>query len=652
MTAGTDSQADASTTAGASTTASGPATGDYGPSFYRQVYVTGSGRFLPGKPVDNAAMDDYIAPINRHSTRIKRRILEENGILTRHYASAPDGTPRHTAVDMAAQALHAALDDAQLPLADLRLLATGSSGGDVAMPGLANMLQGELKAPPLEAHSHHGICAAGVAALKNVANLIEHGGHSHGAVTTVEYPSRMFRATRFAPRGYDVDFDAHFLRWMLSDGAGACVLRKQPARHRLSLRLDWVHLKSFSGDLPACMQLGTAAQASRSYLDYPSLADAEADGAFLLRQDTRLLPQLFEVAIHEYAALVRAGHVDPASVDHFLCHYSSESLGKVCEDLMEKAGLSIPRERWYSNLARCGNTGSASFFIMLDGLLRERELKPGERILCFVPESGRFTVGFMQLTVVDGRDSGTAAEPVKAHASDATHIAAPHDPATADDPRLRATLQELAAVWHDYRSQVWRTPLATRIREGHMTREDYLRWMACWIPQVREGSIWMRQAAASLSPRFALLQALIEAHAGDEQFDFRILFEDYQTAGGTAPDIDSLRRNPGGEGLNAYMHALSKQTDPLGLLGGIYIIEGTGQRIVPVLLPMLRRQLDLPERCFRFLKYHGENDLEHLAHWLDAVRIVLAADPGSADAIVATARRIAQLYLMQWEHVL
>ena len=178
--------------------------------------------------------------------------------------------------------------------------------------------------------------------------------------------------------------------------------------------------------------------------------------------------------------------------------------------------------------------------------------------------------------------------------------------------------------------------------------------MQAWIPQVREGSLWMREgAASSVSARFADLAGLIETHAGDEQNDYMILFEDYRTAGGAIDDIDNLRRNPGGEALNAYLHALAATQDPVGLLGAVYIIEGTGQRIIPALLPLMKASLDLPANAFRFLDYHGANDEHHLARWLQAVEIVLASDNdgSAARAILATARRTAQMYLMQFEHI-
>jgi 3-oxoacyl-[acyl-carrier-protein] synthase-3 len=644
------------------------------PTRFDRVYLEGTGRFLPGAPIDNEAMDAWIAPLNRISARIKKRILGENGIRTRHYAVDAAGNTVHSNAAMAAQAVHACLADAQLGLADIGLLAAGTSGGDALMPGFASMLQGELGAPPMETLSSHGICASGVGAWMYAAQAIELGAHRHALVAATEMPSRLFKRSRYAARDYDADFDAHFLRWMLSDGAGALLLTDTPGTRRgVRLRLRWMHQRSFSGDYPVCMQLGLTLDRSRSHLDYASWQEAEAAGALFLRQDIRLLPHLFDVGIHEYARLAHEGWVDPASIDHFLCHYSSERFAPVVDELMQKAGLSIPRERWYSNLVTRGNTGAASIFVMLDEFLATHTLVPGQRILCFVPESGRFTVAFVLLEVeavdeapahaaVDehserlfvrrGRDRRRQRADTPPAIADADVVAPPHDPADAP-AALRHLLGELATIWHDYRSQAWRTPLIRRIREGRFARADYLRWMQHWIPQVREGSRWMREGAASVQAPFLALRALIETHAGDEQDDFQILFDDYRKAGGTIENIDDLRRNPGGEALNSYLHALAATPNPLGLLGAIYIIEGTGQRIIPALLPLMKACPDLPADAFRFLDYHGANDEHHLARWLHAIEIVLAhdADGSGAAAISATARRTASLYLMQFEHV-
>jgi 3-oxoacyl-[acyl-carrier-protein] synthase-3 len=626
------------------------------PTQYDDIFIAGTGFHLPGEPVDNDGMDAYIAPLSRISGRIKQRILTENGIRTRHYAIAPDGGTRESNAQMAAAAIRAALADARCDLAAIDVLACGTSGGDAIMPGFANMVQGELGAPPLHTHTSVGVCAASLGALAFAAGQVQQGDARRALAVGSDLPSRMFKRSRFAPRGYDADFNAHFLRWMLSDGAAALVLahRDELDPDAPRLRLKWVHQKSFSGDHPVCMQLGLNLEATRSWHDYDSASAAEADGALALRQDIRLLPNLFDIAIHEYAGLVQQGLVDPQRVDHFLCHYSSERFRPVVDELMHAAQLAIPQQRWWTNLHTRGNTGAASLFVMLSEFVRTRELKEGEQIFCFVPESGRFTVAYALFEVErpDARPARAATAVASAPAPDGeVAIAAPHDPAAVGDPRLANLLQRLAEVWHGYRSEAWRTPLVRALVQRRFTNDDYVHWMACWIPQVREGSRWMREAVASMRAPYAALADLVETHAGEEQFDFRILFDDYRSAGGTADSIDALRRTPGGEALNSYLHAKAAEPSPVGLLGAIYVIEGTGQRIVPALLPLLQSQLKLPPSALRFLAYHGANDEHHLARWLRGVSLVLAADPSghADDDIVHTARRTATLYLMQWQ---
>ena len=624
----------------------------YRPSHYQNVYLIGSGHFLPGEPVNNEEMDAFIAPINNQSQRIKRRILAENGIQQRYYAINQDGTTQFSATEMAAQSVKRCLENAGRTLNDVTLLTTGSGGGDVLMPGLANMLQGELKAPPLETHSHHGICASGVHALKDAANLIDSQSHQDALVSAMEFPSRFFKKSRFAAMNYDLDFDAHFLRWMLSDGAGACYLSSKPdERNETALKLEWIHSKSFSGDFPVCMQLGQATEGGKSFLDTASFAEAEAEGLFAVRQNIRLLPQLFEVGIHEYAALAKEGYVNPDEVDYFLCHYSSESLGVEADQLMQEAGLAIPRDKWFSNLASCGNTGSASIFIMLSEFLRKTDLKEGDTIFCFVPESGRFTVSYFMFSVVKTPEQSLPAM------NNGQTIKPPHEADGSKDKYVQKTLQELATIWHDYRSQIWRTPLVKTILQGNLDLQQYREWMACWVPQVREGSKWMRVASSNLSAEFHELKAIIETHAGEEQDDYEILFDDYLAAGGEVNTIDELRRNPGGDALNAYMYSAAESVNPIGLLGAIYIIEGTGQRIVPVLLPELRKQLPLTDRGFRFLRYHSQNDMHHLTRWLNALSLALNVTDleqrsENARAVLRAAKHVAQLYQLQWEYIL
>jgi hypothetical protein len=129
---------------------------------FQRVYLESAGYFMPGEPVSNEGMDAYIAPLNRMSERIKRRILAENGIRERYYAIDAEGRTVHSNAQLAAGAVRHCLAQGAAELSRVSLLASGSSGGDTLMPGFANMIQGELAAPPMETLSVHGICAAGV----------------------------------------------------------------------------------------------------------------------------------------------------------------------------------------------------------------------------------------------------------------------------------------------------------------------------------------------------------------------------------------------------------------------------------------------------------------------------------------------------------
>ncbi|MEM7251575.1 MAG: iron-containing redox enzyme family protein [Pseudomonadota bacterium] len=619
---------------------------------FDNAFIVGTGSFLPGPPINNDDIANYIAPMSTRSRRIMNRVLRDNGIQTRHYAIDEAGYTRYSSAKLAERAVRSCVDDSGVRPEDISLLCTGSSGGDIGMPGFANMVQGALGLPPMETSSHQGVCASGMSALKYAASAVELGAHQNALVATSELPSRLFKQSRFRPSGYDQDFDAQFLRWMLSDGAGACLVSRNPERltsEGVTLKIDWIHHRSFSGDHPVCMQIGFAdANEPRSYLDYPSLAEAERDGAFLLRQDIRLLPNLFELGIHEFTSLAHQGYFKGSEIDHFVCHYSSEKFSGLVDELMHDAGLGIPKEKWYSNLTWRGNTGAASIFIMLRDFLQERSPKPGERIMCFVPESGRFTISCMMLTVVDNEYQPPISTHAPPKANDDVPVPPPHNPSAAKTTEVGSLLQALAEVWHDYRSRVWRTDLVKRILDGAFRREDYLNWMACWIPQVREGSRWMRAGASKLAGPYVGLSPLIDQHADEEHLDYEILFDDYRKAGGTVSSIDELSRNPGGDALNSYMYARAREANPTGLLGGIYIIEGTGQRIIPRLMPHLRRCDGVPSNALRFLHYHGENDVEHLNRWLQAVHFVMNIEHTANKAkIINTARDTAELYLMQ-----
>jgi len=92
--------------------------------------------------------------------------------------------------------------------------------------------------------------------------------------------------------------------------------------------------------------------------------------------------------------------ITPADIDWYLPHYSSHYFRAKFYDVMKEIGFEIPYDKWFTNLPYTGNTGSASIYIIMEELFKSGRLTPGEKILCFIPESGRFSHCFMLLTVV------------------------------------------------------------------------------------------------------------------------------------------------------------------------------------------------------------------------------------------------------------
>lgn len=373
------------------------------------AYITSMGAFLPGDPVPNHRIEDVLGRIGGGPSRLGPKVLRSNGIKTRHYAMAEGQRSTHQNTDLAAAAARACLAKSGIGKDKVDMLAVATTQGDLALPGMASMVQGELGLPPCEILTTHGICGAGIQALKGAAGQVRLGEKRNALVCSSELSSRLLKASRYEAAGRGtgsdgLDFESEFLRFMLSDGAGAMLVQDRPAERGLSLRIDWIEIMSFAGDYPVCMKTGAAPPDSpyRSWQDYPTYGEAERDGALLIRQDLKLLENVVKVGVEGYLKLIRAGRIRSDEIDHFACHYSSHYFRGKTLELMRLMGCLIPEERWFTNLYAKGNTGCAALFIMLEELMYNGSLRPGQTVFCFVPESGRFLAAYMRLTVVAG----------------------------------------------------------------------------------------------------------------------------------------------------------------------------------------------------------------------------------------------------------
>lgn len=380
------------------------------------VYITGTAINMPNAPVDNAQMEQVLGQIGRRPSRARAIILRNNGIRRRFYALDPaTGRPTHSNAQLTSAAIRGLCDE-EFALDQLDCLVTGTSMPDQLMPNHGVMVHGELGSGNHEVLSTAGICLAGLAALK-YAYLSVLSGQSACAVSTgSEIASAVLHARNFQAESDErveslecnpeIAFDKDFLRWMLSDGAGAVLLRNRPRARGLSLRLDWIELASHANELPACMYQGASKQADGSLRGWARQEQRDwlAESTFAVKQDVRLLNDniIEHTLVRPLQRAITKHGLQAAAIDWFLPHMSSNYFRQPLADGIARIGFQIPPERWFTNLSTMGNTGSAAFYIMLDELFRSGRLQGGQKILGFVPESGRFSSGFIHMTVVEG----------------------------------------------------------------------------------------------------------------------------------------------------------------------------------------------------------------------------------------------------------
>lgn len=379
----------------------------------KSVYINNFSVALPNEAVSNSEMENILGKVGDKKSRARAVILRSNGIKQRYYAIDPaTGKQNYTNASLAAEAVRGLFEN-EHDLASIDCLVASSSIPDQVIPNHGAMVHGELQNPPCEVVSTAGVCLCGVTGLKYAYLNIKSGESQKGVVAASELASSVMHSGNFeAERQHKVDmleaspevaFEKDFLRWMLSDGAGAALLSDTANKSGISLRIDWIESYSFANELEACMYAG-AEKVDGQLKGWASYTAEQREKQSLLsvKQDVRLLNEnIIRVTVEQtLARIAKKRQLDPSQYDYFVPHYSSGYFrDKVYQGLVN-IGFEIPYEKWFSNLTEKGNTGSASIFIMLDELFHSGQLKTGERILCYVPESGRFSSAFIQLSVV------------------------------------------------------------------------------------------------------------------------------------------------------------------------------------------------------------------------------------------------------------
>jgi 3-oxoacyl-[acyl-carrier-protein] synthase-3 len=374
-----------------------------------EVYITRAAKYLPNDAVSNDEMEDYLGLINDTASKARRIILRNNKIISRYYAVDKTGKSTHNNAELTRNAI-VQLFDENFTAQDLEVLSCGTSTPDVFLPSHAAMVHGLLKNRSVELNSSTGVCCAGMNSLKYGFLSIKSGNSKNAICTGSEKVSSWLLAQKYNHEVTNlksleeqpiIAFKKDFLRWMLSDGAGAFLLENQP-RDEVSLKIEWMEAFSYAFELETCMYAGGDKLENGEIKSWSDYAPEHwlHESVFAIKQDVKLLDEfILSKGAESMSDAMSKNNITPDHVDYFIPHVSSNFFVEGLKKGLTEKGIGMADEKWFMNLSRVGNVGSASIYLALEELMNSGNLKKGDRILLSVPESGRFSFAYAYLTV-------------------------------------------------------------------------------------------------------------------------------------------------------------------------------------------------------------------------------------------------------------
>jgi 3-oxoacyl-[acyl-carrier-protein] synthase-3 len=277
-------------------------------------------------------------------------IRQRTGIVERHIA-----TDTETTLTFSLRAARVALEVADLDPAHLDLIIVATVTPDYILPATACLVQDALGAEKAAAFDLSAGCSGFVYGLGLAADLLIAGNYEHALVLGAETLSRI------------VDWTDRGTCVLFGDGAGAVVLQSSEAPGGV---LSSVLGADGSGkDLLILPAGGSAHPASIETL-MARQHFVHMQGRQVFRFATRIMPEASRQVLSRVGLRVE-------DVRLFVPHQANDRI------LQSAArGMGVPVERMFSNLARYGNTSSASVAIALCEAIEQGLIKRDDLIVC------------------------------------------------------------------------------------------------------------------------------------------------------------------------------------------------------------------------------------------------------------------------------
>jgi 3-oxoacyl-[acyl-carrier-protein] synthase-3 len=308
-----------------------------------QAHIVGWGKAVPERVLSNG---DLAALVDTSD----EWIMQRTGIAERRIAAEGE-----TTLTLSLRAAQAALEVANLDPAHLDLIIVGTVTPDHSFPATACLLQDALGAKQAAAFDLSAGCSGFVYGLSVAADLLAVGSYGCALVIGAETLSRI---TDWTDRSTCVLF---------GDGAGAVVLQ---ASDRPGGILSSVLGADGSGGQLLILPAGGSARP-------PSAESLAARQHFIQMQGRPVFRFATRVMADASRQVLERAGLTVKDVALFVPHQANNRILQAAAK-----GLGIPEEKLFSNLARYGNTSSASIPIALCEAIEQDLIKRDDVIVC------------------------------------------------------------------------------------------------------------------------------------------------------------------------------------------------------------------------------------------------------------------------------
>jgi len=307
--------------------------------------IIGTGRVLPSKAVSN---DELAVMIDTNDEWITTR----TGIKNRYICTT------ETLTDLAESASRMALGKANLSASEIDMIICPTLGGDYVMPSLACCVAQRLGIA-CNAFDINAACSGFVYGLEIAENFLSSGKYRNILIVSADIISRL------------VDWRDRSTCVLFGDGAAACVVTQGDAVkyicNKSEPKTELLYAKSRDGNNPFTSQT--------------------ADGGYVNMQGQEVYEFAVRAVEREILDALDTVQMQAADVNFFLLHQANSRIIKAV-----KSKMKLSAEKFPINIDRYANTTAATIPILLDEMLEDGKIAPGD-VLVLVGFGAGMTIG-------------------------------------------------------------------------------------------------------------------------------------------------------------------------------------------------------------------------------------------------------------------